>query len=98
MCMTEPTGTDDSEPDLTPLMRLLTTTDEDDVPVVVSGVLELLTIRATAQGAYYLQTDDEDAVVVIAANDDAKELLALLPERFAPGVPAEYEGDEEGCQ
>ena len=62
--------------------ELVSTTDEVTLGRSIAGVLEFLTARAVIDGAYYIATDDETALAVFAAEEDAKILKELLPESF----------------
>jgi len=62
--------------------ELLMTQDEESLGRVIAGVLEFLTIRAIVDGPYYLLTDDEQAITIIAANEDAIALKDMLPDNF----------------
>lgn len=71
--------------------ELFATIEEDALSMVISGVLEFLTVKAVIEGPYYIMTDDKQAVTVFAANDDAKVLVDNLPKNF---VSWEDEVDE----
>ncbi len=62
--------------------ELLSEVAEEDLGKTISGVLEFLMMRAIMDGGYYIMADDENAITVFAANEDAKELRSLLPKRF----------------
>ena len=62
--------------------ELLSAVDEERLGRTIAGVLEFLTMRAVHDGAYYIMTDDEQAITVLAANEDAKALREALPEHF----------------
>ena len=62
--------------------ELLSTVAEDELGRIIAGVLEFLTARALIDGAFYIMTDDEQAITVFAANEDATTLRSLLPESF----------------
>jgi len=64
------------------LMRLLSLDNSEELGLTISGVLEFLTMRAIIDGPYYIQTDDEMAITVFAANDDANALKELLSDNF----------------
>lgn len=56
--------------------------DADKIGDRISGVLEFLTLRAVNDAPYFIATDNGEAMVVFAANDDSKTLGALLPANF----------------
>lgn len=62
--------------------ELVATTDQETLGRRIAGVLEFLTARAVVDGAYYITTDDESALAVFAAEDDAKALKDSLPEAY----------------
>ena len=62
--------------------ELLSTVAEDELGRIIAGVLEFLTARAVIDGGFYILTDDEQAITVFAANEDAKIIRDLLPEHF----------------
>jgi hypothetical protein len=62
--------------------ELLMTQNEESLGRTIAGVLEFLTVRAVLDGPFYLLTDDEQAITVIAANEDAIALKDLLPNTF----------------
>ena len=64
----------------TALEQLLKETPTEDLGRVVSGVLEFLTVRAWADGSYYIMTDDKQALTVIATQDDVQLILDNLPD------------------
>jgi hypothetical protein len=64
------------------MAELLTQVDQEQLGRTVAGVLEFLTVRAIIDGPFYLMTDDEQAITVIAANEDASALRDVLPENF----------------
>ena len=64
------------------MTEMLATTDMEQLGRTISGVLEFLTMRALHDGAFYIMTDDQMAITVFAANDDAKALRAALPDNF----------------
>jgi len=66
----------------TAMEELFATIDEDSLSMVISGVLEFLTVKAVIEGPYYIMTDDKQAVTVFAANEDAETLVNTLPENF----------------
>ena len=81
-------GDPDKENEMTPeeydsaMRELLSAVDEEQLGRTIAGVLEFLTMRAVHDGAYYIMTDDEQAITVFAANEDAKTLRKALPEHF----------------
>lgn len=64
----------------TAMQELLATSDEERLGMIISGSLELLTMNALDKGSFYLQTDDKQAVTVIAVNEAATALMDTLPE------------------
>jgi len=64
------------------MTELLTQIDEDRLGRTIAGVLEFLTVRAIVDGPFYLMTDDEQAITIIAAHEDAKKIRDLLPDNF----------------
>lgn len=48
----------------------------------ISGVLEFLTLRAVNDAPFMITTDNDEAIVVFAAEDDAKTLKDSLPDHF----------------
>lgn len=64
----------------TAMEELLATIDQEQFGRTIAGVLEFLTVRAMLAGPFYLLTDDEQAITIIAANESAKELRDLLPD------------------
>lgn len=62
--------------------ELLSAVSEDQLGRIIAGVLEFLTARAVIDGAFYILTDDEQAITVFAANEDATALRDALPEHF----------------
>lgn len=62
--------------------ELLSAVSEDQLGRIIAGVLEFLTARAVIDGAFYILTDDEQAITVFAANEDAAALRDALPEHF----------------
>lgn len=70
---------DEYEAAMAELMREVT---DEDLAKMISGVLEILTARALIDGAYYILTDDENAMAVFATDKDAETLKSLLPKTF----------------
>ncbi len=66
----------------TAMQELFATVEQENLGTVISGVLEFLTVKAVVEGPYYIMTDDNLAVTVFAANEDAEMLVNLLPEKF----------------
>lgn len=64
------------------MQRLLNNEDMESLGMTIAGVLEFLTMRALHDGAFYIMTDDEKAITVFAADEDAANLKAALPEHF----------------
>lgn len=62
--------------------ELLGTVEQEHLGRIVAGVLEFLTVRAIIDGPFYLMTDDERAITVFAAEDDAVALRDALPNNF----------------
>jgi hypothetical protein len=58
-------------------------------------VLEFLTVRAIIDGPFYLLTDDEQAITVMAANEDAEALLKALPSNFKSWDDYNDEAEEQ---
>lgn len=73
------------------LEELLATTNEEMLGRTIAGVLEFLTVRAIVDGPFYLLTDDEKAITVVAADDAAQEVKNALPESIKAWD--EYEDD-----
>ena len=96
----EDTVVDEAEP-ISAMQELLTEGNMEDLSRTISGVLEFLTMRAFHEGPYYIMTDDEEAITVLAAGDAAKALKAVLPEGFLnwdeepEGVEAEVITDRD---
>jgi len=68
----------------TAMEELLNETTMDDLGKTISGVLEFLTMRAFHEGPYYIMTDDEEAITVLATGDSAAALKSVLPHNFKP--------------
>jgi len=66
----------------TAMEELLNETTMDDLGKTISGVLEFLTMRAFHEGPYYIMTDDEEAITVLATGDSAAALKSVLPDNF----------------
>lgn len=49
---------------------------------MIGRVLELLTLYAIENGPFYITSDDERAVTIIAVEDDTKAVLDILPDNF----------------
>jgi hypothetical protein len=64
------------------MAELLAEVDEENLGRIIAGVLEFLTVRAIIDGPFYLMTDDEQAITVLAAHEDAAALRDALPENF----------------
>jgi len=64
------------------MTELLAQVDQEQLGRTVAGVLEFLTVRAIIGGPFYLMSGDEQAITVIAANEDAANLRAALPDNF----------------
>jgi hypothetical protein len=62
------------------LEELLATHNQDTLGTTIAGVLEFLTARALLDGSYYLMTDDQKAITVIAVDEDATTIHKGLPE------------------
>lgn len=58
--------------------ELLTAVDQENLGRIVAGVLEFLTVRAVIDGPFYILTDDEDAMTLIAAGPVTKEIKDSL--------------------
>ena len=66
--------------DITPMQRMLMES-EGDVNLIgerIAGVLEFLTVRAVMDAPFYIFTEDENAVVLVAAGDDVAKIRDLL--------------------
>jgi len=68
----------------TAMEELLNETTMEDLGKTISGVLEFLTMRAFHEGPYYIMTDDEEAITVLATGDSATALKSVLPDNFKP--------------
>jgi hypothetical protein len=66
----------------TAMEQLLNESTAEQFGMTISGVLEFLTLKAFHEGPYYIMTDDEDAITVLATGDSAKALRAVLPDGF----------------
>lgn len=66
----------------TAMEELLNQVDLDNLGRTIAGVLELLLGRAVNDGPFYLLTDNEDGITIVAANEDANTIRALMPENF----------------
>lgn len=64
------------------MQELLAEVDQERLGRIIAGVLEFLTVRAIVDGPFYLMTDDEQAITVMAANEDAAALRNALPDNF----------------
>jgi hypothetical protein len=66
--------------DMNPLEKMLIECDGDPVLLGerISAVLEFLTLRAVADGPFYIFTDNEDALVLFAAENMAKHIRERL--------------------
>lgn len=62
--------------------ELVATSDEQSLGRTIAGVLEFLTARAVVDAPFYIKTDDDSAIAVFAAHDDAKALADSLPDTF----------------
>ena len=61
------------------MQELLSQVDVDALSRTVAGVLEFLSVRAFADGAYYILNEDGTAITVVAAKDDVQPILDSLP-------------------
>lgn len=61
------------------MQELLSQVDVDALSRTVAGVLEFLSVRAFADGAYYILNEDGTAITVVAANEDVQPILDSLP-------------------
>lgn len=77
------------------MQELLAEVDQERLGRVVAGVLEFLTVRAIIDGPFYLLTDDEQAITVMAANEDAEALLKALPSNFKSWDDYNDEAEEQ---
>ena len=64
------------------MAELMDKVDFERLTEIISSSLEYLTIRAIADGGYYILTDDGSAMALFAANDDVKKVLDVMPENF----------------
>lgn len=71
-----------SEENISNMQRLIENTSQEDLGSVIAGVLEFLTARAVLDGSYYIMTDDEEAMTVIAVDKDVEIMRDALPEHF----------------
>lgn len=71
-----------SEENMSNMQRLIDETPVENLGQTIAGVLEFLTARAVLDGSYYIMTDDQEAITVIAVDDDVQALRDLLPEHF----------------
>jgi hypothetical protein len=80
----DPDGPEVSQEDYdTAMEELLSTIDTDRLGMIIGGALEVLTMQAIDNGSFYLQTDDERAITVIAVDDAAKQVKDNLPNSVA---------------
>ena len=56
--------------------------DPDRMGERISGVLEFLTLRAVNDAPFIITTDNDEAIVVFAADEAAKALKASLPDTY----------------
>lgn len=68
----------------TAMEELLATTNEQTLGQTIAGVLEFLTAKAVIDGSFYLTTDDQKAMTVIAVDAEAETLLSIMPETIKP--------------
>ena len=66
----------------TAMEELLNQVEFDNLGRTIAGVLELLLARAVNDGAFYLLTDNEDGITIVAANADADTIRNLMPDNF----------------
>ncbi len=78
----------------TALQEMLEATPVENLSTMIAGVLEFLTLRALHDGPYYIETDDAVAITVLAANEDAAALRAVLPDNFKSWEQLDAESDE----
>lgn len=64
------------------LEELIATHNEDTLGTTIAGVLEFLTIQAVMNGSYYITTEDDKAITVVAVDKDVEALQKVLPENF----------------
>lgn len=71
-----------SEQELSPMEKMLAECEGDGMLIGerVAGVLEFLTVRAVIDGPFYIFTDNEDAMTLIAAGDVTDVIKASLNE------------------
>jgi hypothetical protein len=69
-----------SEQELSPMEKMLAECEGDGMLIGerVAGVLEFLTVRAVIDGPFYIFTDNEDAMTLIAAGDVTNVIKASL--------------------
>lgn len=48
----------------------------------ITGGLEFLILRAVMDGPFYMMSENENALIVFAADDEAKSLYKNLPEHY----------------
>lgn len=80
-----------SEQELSPMEKMLAECAGDGTLIGerVAGVLEFLTVRAVLDGPFYIFTDSEDAMTLIAAGDVTDVIRASLN-----GIPIKRWEDE----
>jgi hypothetical protein len=52
--------------------------DEAKIGMRIAGVLEFLTLRAIVDKPFFITTENEDALVLFAADEDAKKIREAL--------------------
>lgn len=72
--------TDSVIDEINPLHKMLTECEGDALLLGerISAVLEFLTLRAVADGPFYIFTDNEDAMVLFASGDIATDIRERL--------------------
>jgi hypothetical protein len=66
--------------ELTPMQKLIMQAD-GDVDLIgeqIAGVLEFLTVRAVMDAPFYIFTEDEEAMVLVAAGEQTQEIVGRL--------------------
>ena len=86
---------DSEEQEPTALQHLLMETPAENLSVIIAGVLEFLTVRALQDGPFYVETDDKLAITVLATQEDAEALRAVLPKNFKSWEELDLSSDED---
>lgn len=93
--MTDADNITQDSPNETAMEQLLNDVSMEELGRVVSGVLEFLTVRAWADGSYYIMTDDKQALTVIATQEDVQAILDVLPDNVLSWEELEAKSQEE---